>query len=294
MPRAGIVTVVGKPNVGKSTLLNRIVGQKLSITSPKPQSTRDRVVGIYSADDSQMVILDTPGLLNPGYLLQEAMRSTAIRALDEADVIVYLADATEGNPPPLVEAAQLAAAPRAPVITALNKSDAIPANRLEEIATAPGKDVVSVSALTGDGIPELMARIAEKLPESPFLYPEDDISTQPVRFFVAELVRETVLEQLHDEVPYAVAVQVEEFREGSSPLYIRAVIYVERDSQKAIIIGSKGAQIKRIGEAARKKIEAFLGSKVYLDLWVKVLANWRKNPGSLSRFGYQLATGKSK
>jgi GTP-binding protein Era len=292
MPRAGIVTVVGKPNVGKSTLLNRIVGQKLSITSPKPQSTRDRVVGIYSADDSQMVILDTPGLLNPGYLLQEAMRSTAIRALDEADVIVYLADATEGNPPPLVEAAQLASAPRAPVLTVLNKSDAVPAQRRLEAEVAA--DVVYVSALTGDGIPELMARIARLLPESPFLYPEDDISTQPVRFFVAEMVRETVLEQLHDEVPYAVAVQIEEFREGSSPLYIRAVIYVERDSQKAIIIGSKGAQIKSIGEVARKKIESFIGSKVYLDLWVKVLANWRKNPGSLSRFGYQLATGKSK
>jgi GTP-binding protein Era len=292
MPRAGIVTVVGKPNVGKSTLLNRIVGQKLSITSPKPQSTRDRVVGIYSADDSQMVILDTPGLLNPGYLLQEAMRSTALRALDEADVIVYLADATEGNPPPLVEAAQLTTAPRAPVLTVLNKSDVVPAQRRAE-ANVVG-DVVYVSALTGDGIPELMARIAQKLPESPFLYPEDDISTQPVRFFVAEMVRETVLEQLHDEVPYAVAVQVEEFREGSSPLYIRAVIYVERDSQKAIIIGSKGAQIKSIGEVARKKIESFVGSKVYLDLWVKVLANWRKNPGSLSRFGYQLATGKSK
>ena len=294
MPRAGIVTVVGKPNVGKSTLLNRIVGQKLSITSPKPQSTRDRVVGIYSDADSQMVILDTPGLLNPGYLLQEAMRSTALRALDEADVIVYLTDATEGNPPPLVEAAQLNSLPNAPVITVLNKSDAIPAIRLADIATVAGADVVSVSALTGDGIPELMARIAQKLPESPFLYPEDDISTQPVRFFVAEMVRETVLEQLHDEVPYAVAVQVEEFREGSSPLYIRAVIYVERDSQKAIIIGSKGAQIKSIGEVARKKIELFIGSKVYLDLWVKVLANWRKNPGSLSRFGYQLATGKSK
>jgi GTPase len=294
MPRAGIVTVVGKPNVGKSTLLNRIVGQKLSITSPKPQSTRDRVVGIYTGADSQMVILDTPGLLNPGYLLQQAMRSTALRALEEADVIVYLADATEGNPPSLVEAAELASPPKSPVITVLNKSDAIPATRLAEIATAAGEDVVSVSALTGDGIPELMARIAEKLPESPFLYPEDDISTQPVRFFVAEMVRETVLEQLHDEVPYAVAVQIEEFREGSSPLYIRAVIYVERDSQKAIIIGSKGAQIKSIGEVARKKIEAFIGSKVYLDLWVKVLANWRKNPGSLSRFGYQLATGKSK
>ncbi len=294
MPRAGIVTVVGKPNVGKSTLLNRIVGQKLSITSPKPQSTRDRVVGIYTADDSQMVILDTPGLLNPGYLLQHAMRATALRALDEADVIVYLADVTEGNPPSLVEAAELASAPRAPVITVLNKSDAIPANRLAQTVSEAGSDVVSISALTGDGIPELMALIARNLPESPFLYPEDDISTQPVRFFAAELVRETVLEQLHDEVPYAVAVQVEEFREERSPLYIRAVIYVERDSQKAIIIGSKGAQIRSIGEAARKKIESFLGSRVYLDLWVKVLANWRKNPGSLSRFGYQLATGKSK
>jgi GTP-binding protein Era len=294
MPRAGIVTVVGKPNVGKSTLLNRIVGQKLSITSPKPQSTRDRVVGIYTGADSQMVILDTPGLLNPGYLLQQAMRSTALRALEEADVIVYLADATEGSPPSLVEAAELSSPAKAPVITVLNKSDAISATRLADIATAASENVVSISALTGDGIPELMARIAEKLPESPFLYPEDDISTQPIRFFVAEMVRETVLEQLHDEVPYAVAVQIEEFREGSSPLYIRAVIYVERDSQKAIIIGSKGAQIKSIGEAARKKVEAFLGSKVYLDLWVKVLANWRKNPGSLSRFGYQLATGKSK
>jgi GTP-binding protein Era len=291
MPRAGIVTVAGKPNVGKSTLLNRIVGQKLSITSPKPQSTRDRVVGIYTSDDSQMVILDTPGLLSPGYLLQQAMRSTALRALDEADVIVYLADATEGKPPSLAEAAGLASPPRAPVITVLNKSDAIPASRRDEAA---GEEVVYVSALTGDGIPELMARVARQLPESPFLYPEEDISTQPVRFFVAEMVRETVLEQLHDEVPYAVAVQVEEFREERSPLYIRAVIYVERDSQKAIIIGSKGAQIRSIGEAARKKIEVFVGTKVYLDLWVKVLANWRKNPGSLSRFGYQLATGKSK
>jgi GTP-binding protein Era len=157
-----------------------------------------------------------------------------------------------------------------------------------------GDNVVLVSALTGDGVPDLMARVAQHLPESPFLYPEEDISTQPVRFFVAELVRETVLEQLHDEVPYSVAVQVEEYREGRSPLYIRAVIYVERDSQKAIIIGAKGARIRTIGEAARKKIETFVGEKIYLDLWVKVLANWRKNPGSLSRFGYQLAIGKSK
>jgi GTP-binding protein Era len=292
MPKAGIVTVVGKPNVGKSTLLNRIVGQKLSITSPKPQSTRDRVVGIHTSDDAQMVILDTPGLLNPRYPLQQAMRSTALSALNDADVIVYLADATEGNPPSLMEAAELSSTPRAPVLTVLNKSDAIPAARRAQLQA--GEDVVHVSALTGDGIPELMARIVRHLPESPFLYPDDDISTLPVRFFVAEMVRETVLEQLHDELPYSVAVQVEEFREDRSPLYIRAVIYVERDSQKAIVIGSKGAQIRQLGEAARKKIEGFVGARVYLDLWVKVLANWRKNPGSLSRFGYQLAKGKSK
>jgi GTPase len=292
MPRAGIVTVAGKPNVGKSTLLNRIVGQKLSITSPKPQSTRDRIVGIYTGDDSQLVILDTPGLLNPKYPLQQAMRSTAVRALEEADVIVYLADATEGMPPSLSEAAGLSTPPQAPVIVALNKSDALNPVRREELASNDG--VVLVSALTGDGVPDLMERVARLLPESPFLYPEDEISTQPVRFFVAELVRETVLEQLHDEVPYSVAVQVEEFREGRSPLYIRAVIYVERESQKAIIIGGKGARIKSIGEAARKKTETFLGENVYLDLWVKVLPNWRKNPGSLSRFGYQLATGKGK
>jgi GTP-binding protein Era len=292
MPRAGIVTVAGKPNVGKSTLLNRIVGQKLSITSPKPQSTRDRIVGIYTSADAQLVILDTPGLLNPKYPLQQAMRSTAVRALDEADVIIYVADGMEGQPPSLADAAELTAAPKAPVVIALNKSDAL--TRSQRDALHPSDDVVLISALTGDGVPDLMARVARHLPEGPFLYPEDEISTQPVRFFVGELVRETVLEQLHDEVPYSVAVQVEEYREGSSPLYIRAVIYVERESQKAIIIGGKGARIRSIGEAARKKTELFVGEKVYLDLWVKVLANWRKNPGSLSRFGYQLATGKGK
>src|SRR6059058_3928566 len=290
MPKAGIVTVVGKPNVGKSTLLNRIVGEKLSITSPKPQSTRDRVVGIRTTDDSQMVILDTPGLLNPRYPLQQAMRSTALRALEEADVIVYVADATDGTPPSLIEAAGLNRAPAAPILTVLNKSDRLEPTRLSDLSA----DGLLVSALTGDGVAGLMARVEAQLPESPFLYPADEISTQPIRFFVAELVRETVLEQLHDEVPYSVAVQVEEYREERSPLYIRAVIYVERDSQKAIIIGAKGAQIRKIGESARAKIEAFVGTQVYLDLWVKVLANWRKNPGSLSRFGYQLAAGKSK
>src|SRR2546428_7613199 len=291
MPKAGIVTVAGKPNVGKSTLLNRIVGEKLSITSTKPQSTRDRVVGIRTTDPSQMMILDTPGLLNPRYALQEAMRAAALRALEDADVIVYVADAAEGTPPPLTEAAGLERAPKPAIITALNKSDTLSRSARENFLA---RDIVLVSALSGEGIEELIGRVEQLLPESPFLYPEDEISTQPVRFFVGELVRETVLEQLHDEVPYSVAVQVEEYREDRSPLYIRAVIYVERDSQKAIVIGSKGAQIRRIGESARAKIEAFVGTQIYLDLWVKVLANWRKKAGSLSRFGYQLATGKSK
>ena len=292
MPKAGIVAVVGKPNVGKSTLLNRIIGEKLSITSPKPQSTRDRVVGIYTTDDAQMVILDTPGLLNPRYALQESMRATALRALEDADVIVYLGDATEGIPDPLGVAAPLEKPVRVPVVTALNKSDSLQAADRERLSN--GGSVRLVSALTGEGVSELMNAVAEQLPESPFLYPADEISTQPVRFFVAELVRETVLEQLHDEVPYSVAVQVEEYREDRSPLYIRAVIYVERESQKAIIIGAKGSQIKRIGEGARRKIEAFAGTRVYLDLWIKVLPNWRKKPDSLSRFGYQPATGNSK
>ena len=292
MPRAGIVTVAGKPNVGKSTLLNRIVGQKLSITSPKPQSTRDRVVGILTTDDAQMVILDTPGLLNPRYPLQQAMRAAALRALEDADVVLYLADATEGPPLSLAEAAGLARPLRTPVIIVLNKIDALPVSRRENLSAID--DVAFVSALTGEGVPELVTRVTRRLPESPFLYPADEISTQPVRFFVAELVRETILEQLHDEVPYSVAVQIEEYREDRSPLYIRAVIYVERDSQKAIIIGSGGAQIRKIGESARQKIETLVGERIYLDLWVKVLANWRKNPGSLSRFGYQTATGNAK
>jgi GTP-binding protein Era len=288
MPRAGIVTVAGKPNAGKSTLLNRIVGQKLAITSQKPQSTRDRVVGIHTTDDTQMIVFDTPGLLEPKYALQEAMRSTAIRALDDADVIVYLADASNGVPEPLEVAARLEKAPSAPVIEVLNKLDLLPRERQEQLA-AERPDAVMVSAVTGEGVDALMKKISAALPESPFLYPEDDISTQSVRFFVSELIRETVLEQLHDEVPYSVAVGIEEFREGRSPLYIRAVVYVERDSQKRIIIGAKGARIREVGQAARKKIESFIGESVYLDMWVKVLPNWRRSTSALERFGYHSA-----
>jgi GTP-binding protein Era len=287
MPKAGIVTVAGKPNAGKSTLLNRIIGQKLAITSQKPQSTRDRVVGIRTSDDTQMIIFDTPGLLEPKYELQTAMRSTALKALEDADVIVYLADASDGTPPPLVEAAGLGREPRAPIIEVLNKSDMLNETRRSELGQAR-PDAMFVSARTGDSVDKLIERITEHLPESPFLYPDDDVSTQSVRFFVSEMIRETVLEQLHDEVPYSVAVGIEEYREGRSPVYIRAVIYVERDSQKRIIIGSKGTRIREVGQAARKKIEGFIGESVYLDMWVKVLPNWRRSTSALERFGYHL------
>jgi len=287
MSRAGIVTVVGKPNAGKSTLLNRIVGEKLAIVSEKPQSTRDRIVGIRTTTDAQMVVLDTPGLLNPRYELHRAMRTTALRALADADVIVYLADATERTPVPLVEAADLESPPRAPVVTVLNKVDAIrPAERLELREALP--DARFVSALTGEGVDELLAELEAALPEGPFLYPEDEISTAPVRFFVAELVRETALEQLDEELPYSVACEVEEFREGQTPLYIRTVLYVERESQKRILIGAGGQRIREIGRIARRKIEQFVGTNVYLDLWVKVLPNWRKSDRALRRFGYRL------
>lgn len=287
MTRAGIVTVVGKPNAGKSTLLNRIVGQKLSIVSPKPQSTRDRIVGIRSDDETQMIVLDTPGLLDPAYALQRAMRSTALQALDDADVIIYLSDATEGAPQPLESAAGLSAPPKAPVIVALNKVDALGAAQRSRLEKQCG-EAKFISALNGEGVDNLLASAGGLLPESPFLYPADEISTQAVRFFVSELIRETALEQLEDEVPYSVASEVEEYREDRSPVYIRAVIYVERESQKRILIGARGERIREIGRASRAKIEDFIGTSVYLDLWVKVLANWRKNVDALRRLGYRL------
>jgi len=300
MPRAGIVTVVGKPNAGKSTLLNHIIGQKLSIVSPKPQSTRDRIVGIHSEDDVQMVILDTPGLLNPKYALQRVMRATALAALRDADVIIYVVDAAaipvtaattataaaEASES-LEAAAGLSRPVRAPVVVALNKADLLSAARRRELAAAPTGGRL-VSATTGEGVRELLRDVAQQLPESQFLYPADEVSTQHVRFFVAELIRETALEQLSDELPYSVACEIEEFREERSPIYIRAVLHVERESQKRILIGAKGQRIRGIGQSARRKVEELLGATVYLDLWVKVLANWRKNSHALARFGYRV------
>ncbi len=292
MTRAGILTVVGKPNAGKSTLLNRIVGEKLSIVSPKPQSTRDRIVGIHTTDDTQMIILDTPGLLNPRYALQKALRGTALAALEDADVVLYLVDATEHDPEPLVTVAGLEREPKAPVVLAFNKSDLLTRGQREELG-AKYPEAAWLSAARGTGVEQLLTRLGAMLPESPFLYPEDDISTQTLRFFVGELIRETALEQLDDEVPYSIACEIEEFREGQSPVYIRAVLHVERDSQKRILIGAGGQRVREIGRVARAKIEKLVGGPVYLDLWVKVLANWRRNVHALNRFGYKLPEEQS-
>jgi GTP-binding protein Era len=287
MTRAGFVTVVGRPNAGKSTLLNRLIGQKLSIVSPKPQSTRDRVVGILTRDDAQMILLDTPGLLDPQYELQRTMRAVARGAIEEADAVLYLVDATEPRLDSLAEAAGLTAPPKAPVIVAFNKVDRLRADARAALQAA-NPDAVLISAANGDGLDTLLGRLSSLLPESPFLYDPEDVSTQHLRYFVAELIRETALEQLEDEVPYSVAVEIEEFREDRSPVYIRAVVYLERESQKRIFIGTKGTKIRDIGKAARQKVEQLIGAPAYLDLWVKVLPNWRKNPGALTRLGYHV------
>jgi GTPase len=309
MPRAGIVTLAGKPNAGKSTLLNRLIGQRLSIISPKPQSTRDRVVGILSrdaenapgtpqAEPSQLILFDTPGLIEPRDDLQRSMRSAALIALADADVIVYLADAMAGQPPTLETAAGLSTSLRAPVVLALNKADVLPPNRREHLAGASTSPETSpeirnpyaatflISAATGEGVSAMLDAVTSMLPESPFLYPADDVSTQSVRFFASELIRETAFEQLEQELPYSLAAQIEEFREEQSPVYIRATIYVERDSQQGILVGHKGSRIREIGRAARIKIEQLVGAPVYLDLRVKVLPDWRRDPVALRRFGY--------
>jgi GTP-binding protein Era len=217
------------------------------------------------------------------------MRATALAALADADVVLYIADGTEGPPPPLEVLARLDHPLRVPVMVAINKADMLSEDQ-QAALRARLPDACFISATNGTGVDELLAALGRGLPDSPFLYPDDEISTQTVRFFVSELIRETALEQLDEEVPYSIACEIEEYREDRAPVYIRAVLHVERESQKRILIGAGGQRVRAIGRAARQKIEAFVGSAVYLDLWVKVLPNWRRNPHALRRFGYHLPT----
>jgi GTP-binding protein Era len=282
MPKSGSVALAGRPNVGKSSLLNALLGEHLAIVSPKPQSTRLPVVGVYTNDDVQIAFTDSPGLLEPEYALHEAMRDAALAALREADVIAYLHPLAEFPAPPLAVAAGLERAPRAPVITVYTKADQVaPVRR----PTVPPSDAV-VSSVSREGLDALLAALAAYLPEGPFVHDPAAISTQPLRFFAAEFVREAAFELLQDEVPYSVTVAIDEFRESSEPVYIRATVYVERDSQKGIVIGEGGRAIKAIGTAARASIEPLVGARVFLDLHVKVLPRWRKDAPTLKRLGY--------
>lgn len=295
--KAGYVALIGFPNVGKSSLMNRLVEQKLSIVTPLAQTTRERVLGIDTRGGVQMVFVDTPGLVDPRYLLHRAMMHEATEVLDDADVVLLLVDASLGAPK--LRDDVLALVHRASeLLVVSNKIDvASEADRAAVRAWAKealDAEPFEVSAETGEGVEALRAEVEARLPESPFFFPEDDVSSQPVRFFVAELVRETVFELFEKEVPYSVAVKVEEFRESATPVYIRVVIFVERPTQKAILIGSGGAAIKRLGSAARAKVEEFVGAPVYLDLWVKVLPKWRKDPLTLQRLGFTLPETESK
>jgi GTP-binding protein Era len=281
MTRCGTVALAGRPNVGKSTLLNALVGEHLAIVSPKPQSTRLPVVGLLTKDDAQFIFTDSPGLLEPEYQLHQAMRAAALRAIDDAEVIAYLHPLAEYPAPPLAQVARLERTPRAPIVTVYTKSDLCPPDR----PTAQPPDVV-VSAVTGAGIDAFLTALRARIPEGPFHYDPDELATQPMRFFAAEFIREAAFEQLQEELPYSVACEIDEFREGAEPVYIRAVVYVERDSQKGIVIGEGGRSIKALGAAARAKIETLLGQRVFLDLHVKVLPKWRRHEPSLKRLGY--------
>jgi GTP-binding protein Era len=279
--RFATIALAGRPNAGKSSLLNALVGESLAIVSPKPQSSRLPVVGLRTEGDVQLALVDPPGLLDPTYLMQHAMLEAALDVLDRCDAILHLHPAPEGEPPPLASLLPADRPPRRPVLVVLTKCDLAPGS-----AQSPGPTRLAVSAVTGEGLARLIEWCESHAQPGPFRYPADDLSTQPARFFVAEYVREAAFERLGDEVPYALAAEVDEFREGSTPLYIRVALYTERDSQKAIVVGKGGRTIKDIGASARQRIEAFLGTQVYLDLWVKTLPHWRSRAAVLRRLGF--------
>lgn len=282
MTRCGHVGLAGVPNVGKSSLLNRLVGTHLAIVSPKAQATRLPVVGLLTEGETQFVLHDLPGLLEPAYPLQERMRHLAEQALPRMDVILHLHPAPQGPAPDFLALARLERPPRAPIVTVYTKADLLPTDR--RAALRP--DALLVSAESGEGIASLLDHVRDLLPEAPFEFDPDDVGTQPMRFFVAEYLREAAFELLGDELPYAVAAEVEEFREDARPVYIRVSLFVERDSQKGIVIGRGGEMLKRIGTHARARLESLLGQPVYLETRVKVLPRWRRSPAALARLGF--------
>ena len=283
--RSGHVALAGAPNVGKSTLLNALVGTHLAIVSPKAQATRLPVTGIRTEDDTQYVFHDLPGLLDPAYLMQQRMVAAAQETLQRVDLILHLHPAAEAPAPDFRSLARLEAPPRAPVLTVYTKADLVrPAERQKLAAEA-----IVVSAGDDASITSLLERVRPYLPERDFEFDADDIGTQPLRFFVVEYLREAAFSLLGDELPYAFAAEVEEFRESERPMYIRVTLFIERESQKGMLIGRGGQTIKAIGSHARGRLEELTGTPVYLDLWVKVLPKWRKSAAALARFGFPMS-----
>ncbi len=291
--RSGFVAVVGRPNVGKSTLMNAWLGQKIAIVSPKPQTTRHRLLGIYTDGGAQVVFMDTPGIHDPRHRLGEAMVETAARAIADADVVLLVVDASE---PPSAEDRLVASAimrhgSRLPIVVALNKVDRLASADSPHtdayLGLVPAAAWLPVSAARGDGRDELLRLIISQLPLGPRYYPAEQVTDQHERFIAAELVREAALNRLHQEVPHALAVVTEEFKQRSPDMtYVSATLYVERDSQKRILVGERGRTLKEIGRAARAEIEQMVGTRVYLELWVKVRPKWRKTEDDLRWLGY--------
>lgn len=291
--KSGYIAIVGRPNVGKSTLMNRLVGERLSIVTPKPQTTRTRVLGIASGPGYQMIFLDTPGLLDPKYPLQEAMVKTIKAAVDDADLILLLADARSDPKPDLVKL--LPWIRKKPLVVGINKIDLVQKEAILPLISsiaekAPGAEIVPFSALSEFNVAELRTVLLKLLPEGSPFYPEDQITEHPERFFASELIREQVFLTTGEEIPYSTAVLIEEFKEntaeGGKKDFIRATIYVEKENQKAILIGKDGRGLKRIGSRARMAIETLTGRPVYLELWVKVRPGWRKSRRDLQELGY--------
>jgi GTP-binding protein Era len=289
--RSGFVNILGNPNVGKSTIMNALVGEKLSIITAKAQTTRHRIMGIVNGEDFQIVYSDTPGILRPQYKLQETMMNFVNSALTDADTVLYVSDVLEHN---AFEGEYIDRIKESgiPVIIALNKVDLTNQEDLEKVVaswheTFPDSPVIPVSGLKKFNLDSLLNAILARLPEGPAFFPKDQLTDKYERFFASEIIREKILIHYQKEIPYSVEIEIESFKEEASIIKIRAVIHVTRDSQKGIIIGHRGSMLKRVGTEARHDMEDFFRKKVFLELYVKVTKDWRDKPIILKRFGYQ-------
>ena len=295
MHKAGFVNIVGNPNVGKSTLMNQLVGERISIATFKAQTTRHRIMGIVNTEDMQIVFSDTPGVLKPNYRLQESMLAFSVSALADADVLLYVTDVVE-NPEKNMDFLARVQKMSIPVILLINKIDMLgggtqPTAQLGDIVERwhgllPDAEILPISAKNTVGTDMLLKRIGELLPESPAFFGKDQLTDKPARFFVSEIIREKILLYYDKEIPYSVEVCVESFKESAKVIHINAVIYVERDSQKGIIIGHQGVALKKMATEARKSLERFFGKSVYLECFVKVDKDWRSSKRELDNFGY--------